>query len=149
MEHQVTEYERCEAEFTRQILIDPADTTTRLVFADWLDEFTDRHVQAKYLREIRKHKFIRLVKTEGSWALFPQWVEHRGARVSSRNCYDHFPEPPPNPSPRCVYWLRRIRRGWVVPGHVRGDGYSMATKYFGVYVSEYLRKIAPMLRYYL
>lgn len=152
--HEITDLERAEAEFTRQILANPEDVTARKVFADWLDDnYPERRVQAKYLREIRKHKFVRLVRDEGGWALKPQWVEHRGIRICWMNDGDGYTsnmalaEPAPPRSPRCRYWLTRIRRGWKVPRHIKQYGYSMMVGWFGVYTDEYLRLIAPVLEY--
>lgn len=134
-----------EAAFTRAILSDPKDTTARLVFADWLDEH-GRHVQAKYLREIRAHKFVRLVFVSGGWALTPQWAEQRGRRVPDDEAFDLRTGEPD--SPRYKYWRRRMRRGWRVPAHVKTMGYSMAVEWFGVYVSEYLHGICPHMEYW-
>lgn len=149
---ELTDLEVCEAAFIRTILSNPSDVTARLVFADWLDDYyPERRVQAKYLREIRKHKFIRLVRDEGEWALRPQWAEDRGPRIPKYCAYDGFGTNAGDRdgvSPRCKYWMKRIRRGWKVPRHIKTMGYSTATGWFGVYVREYLDHLSPILWYH-
>jgi len=136
--------EQEEAEFTRQILERPDDVTTRLVFADWLDEH-GRKVEAKYLRDIRKHKFIRLVGICGGWALKPQWAVDRGKRLD----LDYTPKEECNGhSERWKYWDWRFRCGWKVPAHVVHYGYSMAVTWFGVYVWEYLDDLSNRMPYW-
>lgn len=62
-----------EAGFVGSILNAPEDDTARKAFADWLDEHA-RPVEAKYLRDVRRHKFVRLVHRRGWWALYPEWA---------------------------------------------------------------------------
>ena len=64
----LNEADACEWGFVRTLLHDPSDKVARGAFADWLDEH-DRGVQARYLRQIRLHKFIRAVKKRGSVAI--------------------------------------------------------------------------------
>ncbi len=77
-----------EAAFVVALLQTPEDDTARKVFADWLDE-RGRHTQAKYLREIKRQKFVRRVRQMG------------------RHGMDHLPPlPPPIP--------KYISRTWKV-----------------------------------
>lgn len=57
-----------EVGFVSVLLADPADVTTRLAYSDWLQEH-DRNKQARYLREIRKSKFVKAVLQRGWFAL--------------------------------------------------------------------------------
>jgi uncharacterized protein (TIGR02996 family) len=77
-----------EAGFVGALLATPEDDTARRVFADWLDEHA-RPVEAKYLREIRRYKFVRLVRQRGWWALYPEW-----ARVMPPHPMKHKPIKP-------------------------------------------------------
>jgi uncharacterized protein (TIGR02996 family) len=51
-----------EEEFTCVLTNTPEDDTTRRVYADWCDE-NGRPQQAKYLRSIRRSKFVRRVRS--------------------------------------------------------------------------------------
>ncbi len=134
-----------EAEFTRLVLAEPGDATVRLVFADWLDEH-GQPVRAKYLREVRPLKFLRLIAVRGAWALFPSWdTDRMPPPVPAALRMNYTTSPPPRPSPRCEAWVRRINRGWWVPAHVSRNGWSMMVCYFGVYAYEYLHILLPMI----
>ncbi len=50
-----------EVAFRAALACEPADDTTRFVYADWLDEH-DRPSHAAYLRSIRRAKFVRRVR---------------------------------------------------------------------------------------
>ena len=65
-------------------------------------------------------------------------------RVSDR--YRYWTDPPPERSPRCTYWVKRIGDGWRGNRRVPGAlGYDSAAEYLGVYIWEYINVIMPML----
>lgn len=135
-----TDTEECV--FVSALLADPSDVTSRKVFADWLDEH-GRAVQAKYLRDIRKYKFVKLVTQCGWWALYPRWADVMPSRVTDN--YRHVSHPPPEPSPRCESWKIKTGRGWVTPKWMQGAGYAIRVVYFGVYVWEQFNVIDRLL----
>jgi hypothetical protein len=57
----------------------------------------------------------------------------------------YWKEPPPEPSPRLLEWLDRLKSGWCPNKRVRTLGYHEAAKFFGVYIWEYLRVLQPVL----
>jgi hypothetical protein len=68
-------------------------------------------------------------------------VTERPPAVDDR--YRYWAQPPSVPSPRCEYWLQRIEQGWRPNRRIRGMGYDEAAEWYGVYIWEYLHKIAP------
>jgi hypothetical protein len=58
--------------------------------------------------------------------------------------YEYWLKPPPDPSPRCTWWLGEFAKGWQPNRRVRGEGYTGAADFYGVYVWEYLNVIAPL-----
>lgn len=64
-------------------------------------------------------------------------------RVKDASTY--WTELPPEQSPRCTWWVARIRAGWRPNARVRSEGYEGATAFYGVYVGEYLKVIAPLI----
>lgn len=118
-----------EAAFTKALIACPADATTRLVYADWLDEHGQPY-RAKYLREISRHKFLKRYAQIGTFAFYPPPQMPR--RVADR--YLYWQTPSPVRSDRCVGWEQRIRHGWRMPKWVKGVGYDGRAEYFGVYL---------------
>ena len=145
----MSDLETQEAAFVAAILANPRDDTARKVYADWLDDYCpERRVQAKYLREIRRHKFVRLVKISGGWALMPQWAEYRGPKVEDVYAgKDIYGNDKPL-SPRCLYWRRRMHRGWRVPRHMKGNGYYTRAQTYGVYTRELFEILDPITEYW-
>lgn len=52
---------------------------------------------------------------------------------------------PPQPSPRCIYWVKQIERGWLPNRRISMNGYHPAAIWYGVFIWEYLNVIAPMV----
>jgi len=126
----------------RAVLADPADDTLRKAYADWIEEhYPERRVRARYLREVRRHKFVRLVRQVGRRALYPEFAVPRGPRV---DCYDY--RTGDGRSPRFYYWLGRIRAGWRFPKWVAGAGYCTKAGYLGVTVREWIDLLSPEMR---
>jgi hypothetical protein len=57
---------------------------------------------------------------------------------------EFWQSPPPEPSPRLVYWQARIEAGWMPNKRIRAMGYHEAAEFFGVYIWEYLNVLAPL-----
>jgi len=64
-------------------------------------------------------------------------------RVTDSELY--WSSAPPEPSPRCTWWLKRIDAGWRPNKRVRRLGYYDRAAYYGVYIWELLNKIDPAL----
>lgn len=141
-EHVPTQEEIEEAAFAKAVLENPADDTARKVFADWLEEH-DRRQEAAYLRSIRREKFVRRVRQFGGWALRPLHLQNCAPPVDDIQKY--WQNQPPDPSPRLMEWLTRLARGWRPSCGVRALGYYEASRYYGVYIWEYLNVIRPWL----
>ena len=61
------------------------------------------------------------------------------------DCYAFWGDPPPVESERCRYWMRQIERGWRPNRRLRAEGYACSAHWYGVYIWEYLNRIAPAL----
>ncbi len=59
--------------------------------------------------------------------------------------YQYWTDPPPEPSARLAGWLAKIERGWRPNKRVRFMGYDESSRFYGVYVWEYLNVIRPKL----
>jgi hypothetical protein len=59
--------------------------------------------------------------------------------------YKYWQEPPPEPSPQLLKWVKKIQDGWTPNRRWRQYGYDSSAQMFGVYIWEYLRVIAPLL----
>jgi hypothetical protein len=59
--------------------------------------------------------------------------------------YAYWGELPPEPSPRCRYWLRQIERGWRPNRHLRSMGRHESAHWYGVYLAEWSEVIYPAL----
>lgn len=57
--------------------------------------------------------------------------------------YQHWAQPPPEPSERCRWWLRQFARGWRPNKRIRRMGYDQAAEWYGVWIWEYLHVITP------
>lgn len=79
----------------------------------------------------------------GGWG--GSWVVLDRPKPPPVDRYDFWGDPPDEPSPRCVFWLRQIERGWRPNCHLRRMGYDEAAEWYGVYLWEYLNVIAPRL----
>lgn len=53
--------------------------------------------------------------------------------------------PPADLSPRCLYWLRQMDRGWRPNRCIERMGRDEAPWWYGVYLWEYLYVLAPRL----
>ncbi|HEY2085482.1 MAG TPA: hypothetical protein VGH54_05535 [Mycobacterium sp.] len=53
--------------------------------------------------------------------------------------------PPPAPSPRLTYWLRRLDEGSWRPNKYFGRGYEGDAEWCGVYVWEWLHVLSPII----
>lgn len=51
---------------------------------------------------------------------------------------------PPERSPRCVYWVNKLRAGWVPNRRIQLMNYDEASQFYGIYIWEYLYIIFPM-----
>jgi hypothetical protein len=59
---------------------------------------------------------------------------------------DYWTSPPPEPSPRCQYWVRRYREGtWRPNKWVRIQGYYGTALKLGVYIWEGNNVIAELI----
>jgi hypothetical protein len=58
----------------------------------------------------------------------------------------YWADPPPELSPRCVWWVERIKAGWRPNRRIGSMAYGERTSFHGVYVWEYLNVLAPLLR---
>jgi uncharacterized protein (TIGR02996 family) len=67
-----------EKDFRESLTRRPDDVTTRMVYADWLEEH-DRPKEAKFLRTIRKDKFLRWM---AAWSAGRGWDPFTGHRPS-------------------------------------------------------------------
>ncbi|MEU1434043.1 hypothetical protein ABZ438_08080 [Streptomyces sp. NPDC005786] len=57
----------------------------------------------------------------------------------------HWNTPPPAPSARCQYWIRRHRDGTWHPNRlIRREGYHSAAEHLGIWIWEYLNLIRPL-----
>ncbi|MDQ0791990.1 hypothetical protein [Streptomyces sp. B1I3] len=72
----------------------------------------------------------------------PPWG-HKPPPVDDSEQY--WNSPPPEPSARCHYWLRRHReRTWTPNRHIRREGYHAAAEQLGIWIWEYLNLIRPL-----
>lgn len=58
---------------------------------------------------------------------------------------DWAPEGTPT-SPRCLWWIEKIRGGWKRNRRLKTMGYEEAAAYFGVYNGEYVSILWPLLQ---
>jgi uncharacterized protein (TIGR02996 family) len=128
------------AAFEKRLVDDPADDTTRLVYADWLADRGEHH-HAKYLREIRKSKFCGRVRRMGVYALSPYSDLPRKVDDVTR----YWTEPPPDLSPRCTAVRLRLAAGWRLPPHLAREGYHGRAEAYGVYIWELFNVIEPLV----
>lgn len=63
------------------------------------------------------------------------------------NIETYWTEEPPDLSPRCRYWIRRIERGWRGNKRFRGKGYSEKAEHLGVYIWEWLHVLSPLFEH--
>lgn len=57
----------------------------------------------------------------------------------------YWGDQPPEPSPRCVYWVSQIERGWLPNRRIGMEGYHTSALWYGVYIWEYLNVLSPMI----
>lgn len=79
----------------------------------------------------------------GGWG--GPWVELEPKPERVDRVEEYWMERPPLLSPRCVYWVRQILRGWRPSRRISGEGYHGATEWYGVFLWEYLNVLAPLL----
>jgi hypothetical protein len=58
-----------------------------------------------------------------------------------KNIETYWSKPPPEPSPRLLYWRRRFDAGWRPGRRIDGLSYYSKARYYGVYLWEYLNVI--------
>ncbi len=58
--------------------------------------------------------------------------------------YLYWSEPPPEPSPRLLWWQQRFRDGFSPNKRVRSMGYDAASEWYGVYIWEYINVLAAL-----
>lgn len=58
---------------------------------------------------------------------------------------EYWDDPPPNPSPRCSFWMTKIFRGWRAHRGLMRLDEEKASEFYGVYIWEYVNVIFPML----
>lgn len=64
-----------------------------------------------------------------------------------KNVETYWTEPPPEQSARCTFWINCINNnGWRPNRRVSTMGYSERTRFFGVYIWEYLNVLSPLLQ---
>lgn len=85
-----------------------------------------------------------VLKTGGQNTAWVELEKPKPARVDDR--YRYWSDAPPELSPRCLYWLRQIERGWRPNRRIGGEGYDAAAEWYGVYIWEYLNALLPALR---
>ena len=73
------------------------------------------------------------------------WVTLEPKPLKVTNHYDFWGSLPTELSPRCMYWLRQIDRGWRPNRYVRRMGYDESAEWYGVYIAEYNHLIVPRL----
>lgn len=72
----------------------------------------------------------------------PPWG-HKPLPVDAPERYWGYP--PPVPSERCEYWLRRYEEGsWAPNKHLRRHTYYGATTWLGIYIWEYWHVFRPL-----
>lgn len=71
----------------------------------------------------------------------PPWG-HKPPAVD--DSYRYWSSPPPEPSPRVAYWLRRMDEGsWHLTAQLGGNGRDFMAEWLGVYMWEWLEVIWP------
>ncbi len=60
--------------------------------------------------------------------------------------YQYWTELPTKFSPRCIWWLAKIERGWRANRRIRQMGCEEAARWFGVFIAEYTDLIGPAAR---
>lgn len=68
---------------------------------------------------------------------------HAPARVKDHRAY--WTSPPAEQSPRCAWWIDRIKAGWRPNRRIRALGYDDSAEFFGVYIWEWLNVLSPLL----
>lgn len=79
----------------------------------------------------------------GGWGL--PWVTLESPKPPRVDRYAYWGTAPDEPSPRCVFWLRQIGRGWRPNCHIQRMGYDESAEWYGVFMWEYLNVLAPRL----
>lgn len=60
---------------------------------------------------------------------------------------DHWLTPPPEPSQRCRYWVRRLQEGsWTPNKWLTRQGYYGAASHLGVWIWEERYVLSPLFR---
>lgn len=74
------------------------------------------------------------------------WVElERPKPPPVADRYRYWDSPPPDLSPRCVYWTSQIEQGWLPNRRISRYGYDSSAGWYGVYIWEYLSVLSPMI----
>jgi hypothetical protein len=79
----------------------------------------------------------------GEWMLACSMKPVAPPRV--RDHYEFWSNPPPEPSPRLLYWKARIAAGWRPGRFIRRMGYDESAEYYGVWIWEYTQVLRPLL----
>lgn len=70
----------------------------------------------------------------------PPW----GHKPPAVDRYAYWRDPPPEPSPRLTYWMRRLTEGsWHPNKYLRREGYDTAAEITGVYIWEWWNVLGP------
>lgn len=75
----------------------------------------------------------------------PNLDDHKPNPPRVDNVERYWNHPPPDQSPRCAFWLRRIAAGWRPNKRWRELGYYDSAQRFGVYIWEWSNVIGPCL----
>jgi hypothetical protein len=62
-----------------------------------------------------------------------------------QNVEEHWGHLPASPSLRCIWWVGQIKSGWKPNQRIRSMGYHEGSSWFGVWIEEYTKVIAPLL----
>jgi len=62
------------------------------------------------------------------------------------DCERYWGELPDEPSPRCIWWIARIKSGWQPNRRIRSMGYYGSAEWYGVYIEEFMSVLSPLLR---
>lgn len=87
------------------------------------------HAERESWRERRRAELVATLDPAAAFVSPPPAVD---------DIYRYWADPPPDLSPRCRYWHARLRNGFAPNRRVRAMGYDEASRWYGVYVWEYL-----------
>lgn len=62
-----------------------------------------------------------------------------------KSVWEYIEAAPDTASPRALWWVERINNGWRPNRRVKSFGYEEASKFYGVYIWEYVNIIRTAL----